>query len=191
MACAQVNFVGMAYPLGNRDADALSGAFLVVKKYLDTTFLWEKVRVQGGAYGGFSSYDINSGLFILLSYRDPNLEKTLEIFGQTASYLAGLDISREELVRAIIGTIGSVDGYQLPDAKGFTSLVHSLIGYRYEDRQAMRDQILAASEADFRRLASLITKAAPKAIRGAVSSAQKVQALPEQLKAGAEIIAVM
>jgi Zn-dependent M16 (insulinase) family peptidase len=187
----QVNFVGMAYPLGNRDADALSGAFLVVKKYLDTTFLWEKVRVQGGAYGGFSSYDINSGIFILLSYRDPNLEKTLEIFEQTASYLEGLDISREELVRSIIGTIGSVDGYQLPDAKGFTSLVHSLIGYRYEDRQAMRDQILAASEADFRRLAALITQAAPKAIRGAVSSAQKVQALPEQLKSGAEIIAVM
>ena len=189
-APTQVNFVGKAYPMAAAGGKP-SGAFLVAKKYLDTTFLWEKVRVQGGAYGGFSMYDLNSGVFVFLSYRDPNLEKTLDIFAQASEYLDKLEISEEELTRAIIGTIGGVDSYLLPDAKGFTSLVHYMTGYRYEDRQTMRGQILAASPADFKALAASIAAAAPFSIAGALSSAQKIDALPESMRDGAKIIAVM
>jgi presequence protease len=190
VAPTQVNFVGTAYPLAAAGGVA-SGAFLVAKKYLDTTFLWEKVRVQGGAYGGFSSYDLNSGVFLFLSYRDPNLEKTLDIYSKASEYLASLEISGEELLRSIIGTIGDVDAYLLPDAKGFTSLIHFLTGYTQEDRQAMRDQILSASSTDFKALASQLDAAKDLSINAALSSKQKIDALPEGLRREAEILQVM
>ena len=79
---ASVNYVGKGanlYRLGLRP----SGAALVVVKYLRTTWLWEKVRVQGGAYGGFCVLDHRSGNFTFLSYRDPNLLETLDIYDQT------------------------------------------------------------------------------------------------------------
>jgi len=189
-APSQVNFVGAAYPLAAAGARP-SGAFLVAKKYLDTTFLWEKVRVQGGAYGGFSSYDLNSGTFAFLSYRDPNLEKTWDTFAEAAGYLKNLAIGDEELTRAIIGTIGAVDGYLLPDAKGFTSLVHFLTGYTQETRQAIRDQILAAKAADFRALGEAIAAAKPLAISGALASRQRVEALPASIKEGAIVTPVL
>jgi hypothetical protein len=185
----QVNFVGTALPLGS--GTARPGAFLVVKNYLDTTFLWENVRVQGGAYGGFSSFDLSSGVFVFLSYRDPNLERTFEIFSKAEDFLRKLDISKEELTRSIIGTIGGVDAYLLPDAKGFTSLVHFLTGYGYEDRQAMRRQILSTSPADFTALAEALAAARPFARSGALSSAQKLDALPASLKKGSETTTIM
>lgn len=186
-APSQVNYVGMAFPT---HAEA-SGAFLVAKKYLDTAYLWEKVRVQGGAYGGFSTYDLNSGNFMLLSYRDPNLQETFQIFDTVAGYLEGIEISHEELERAIIGTIGGGDAYLLPDMKGYVSLVYYLTGYRHEDRQRMRDQILAASAADFRAFGKAIAEARSRAVSGALGAAQKIEALPEPYREGAEIRVVL
>jgi len=189
-APTQVNFVGKAYPMAAAGVKP-SGAFLVAKKYLDTTYLWEKVRVQGGAYGGFSMYDLNSGVFVFLSYRDPNFEKTFDIFEGASEFLERLEISEEELTRAIIGTIGGVDSYLLPDAKGFTSLVHYMTGYTQADRQAMRDQILAASHADFKALAAALAAAEPLSIGAGLSSAQKIEALPEAIRKGAQLTTLM
>jgi hypothetical protein len=172
-APSQVSFVGTAFPLPA--ADPRAGAFLVAKKYLDTTFLWEKVRVQGGAYGGFSTYEFNSGLFTFLSYRDPNLESTLGLFAQAGDFLKSAVPSREEIARSIVGTIGDVDAYLLPDAKGFTSLVHYLTGYRQEDRQMMRDRILGATQEDFAALGEELLSAASQAKSAAISSEQKAE----------------
>ena len=61
-----------------------------------------------------------SGVFSFLSYRDPNLLKTLDIYDGTGDFLLGLDVDQETLTKAIIGTIGDVDSYQLPDAKGYS-----------------------------------------------------------------------
>ena len=57
----------------------LSGSAYVVNKHLGTTWLWDRVRVSGGAYGGFSDFDTHSGMFSYLSYRDPNLTKTVSV----------------------------------------------------------------------------------------------------------------
>jgi len=84
-----------------------------------------------------------------------------------------------------------VDGYLLPDAKGFTSLVHYMTGYTQEDRQAMRDQILAASPADFKALAAALTAAEPLSIGAGLSSAQKIEALPEAIRKGAQLTTLM
>ena len=105
-----------------------TGANIVVRRYLRTTWLWDKVRVQGGAYGGHCMFDRYSGGFTFVSYRDPNLLATLDVYDRTARFPAQAELDDAELTRNIIGTIGDVDIYRLPDAKGFASMQRYLIG---------------------------------------------------------------
>lgn len=74
----QVNYVGKAANLYEDAGYNLHGSAYVINKYLGTTWLWDRVRVSGGAYGGFSDFDSHSGMFTYLSYRDPNLLKTVD-----------------------------------------------------------------------------------------------------------------
>lgn len=152
---AQVNYVGKGanlYDHGHR----FDGSMLVVNDYLQSTWLWEKVRVQGGAYGGFSALDRHTGAFVFLSYRDPNLLATLDTYDATGDYLRGLDLHQDELTKAIIGTIGQIDAYQLPDSKGYASMVRALSGDTDERRQQLRDEVLGTTAADFKRFADLL-----------------------------------
>ncbi|MFQ5575907.1 MAG: insulinase family protein, partial [Anaerolineae bacterium] len=145
---AQVNFVAKGanlYRLGY----SLHGSASVITHYLRTTWLWERVRVHGGAYGGSCSFDHHSGVFSFVSYRDPNLAGTLATYDKTAQFLRRLNLSQAELTKAIIGAIGRIDAYRFPDAKGYGSMLRHLIGYSDEDRQRIRDQILATTPADF------------------------------------------
>lgn len=65
-------------------------------------------------------YFFHAGVFSFLSYRDPNLLKTLDVYDGTAEFLRQLEMDDDTLTKAIIGTIGDVDSYQLPDAKGYS-----------------------------------------------------------------------
>ncbi|MGQ9904863.1 MAG: insulinase family protein, partial [Anaerolineae bacterium] len=155
---AQVNFVGKGanlYKLGYR----LHGSALVVTHYLSTTWMWDRVRVQGGAYGGFSVFDHRSGVFTWLSYRDPNLLGTLANYDGTAGFLRDLDLSEDELTKAIIGVIGDLDTYMLPDAKGYTSMTRWLAGDTEESRQRLRDEVLSTTAADFKAFAGALEQA--------------------------------
>jgi len=155
MVPSQVNFVGKGgdlYSLGYKD----HGSMNVILQYLRSTWLWEKVRVQGGAYGGFCIFDRLSGIFTFLSYRDPNLLSTLENYDLTAQFLKNFELSESELTKSIIGAIGELDAYQLPDAKGYTSMVRYILGITDEDRQKFRDELLSTSESDFRHLAKIL-----------------------------------
>ena len=152
---AQVNYVGKGadlYALGYE----LDGSVSVIANYVRTTWLWERVRVQGGAYGGFISFDHHSGVLTFLSYRDPNLLSTLENFNQTGHFLRNLDLSQEELTKSIIGAIGELDAYQLPDAKGYTSMLRYLTGDDDESRQRRREQVLDTTVADFRAFGEVL-----------------------------------
>jgi hypothetical protein len=135
----------------------------VVTNYLRATYLWERVRVQGGAYGGFCVFDPRSGVFTYLSYRDPNLLSTLENYDGAAAFLNHLDETRlnaEEQTKSIIGAIGELDAYQLPDAKGFTSMARFLLGESDEYRQRIRDEVLSTTLKDFRQLGQVLEQMA-------------------------------
>ncbi|MFD2647414.1 insulinase family protein [Devosia albogilva] len=157
---AQVNYVGKG---GNLKAlgFALSGASSVVLKFLNTTYLWDKVRVQGGAYGGSSRFDLTSGNFSFVSYRDPNLLRTLDAYDGAARALRN-EIGEGDLTRSIIGVIGDVDGYEFPDAKGYSSMWRQLTGTTDELRQRRRDEILGTSRADFTAMAEALEAVAAK-----------------------------
>jgi Zn-dependent M16 (insulinase) family peptidase len=152
---AQVNYVGKGanlYKLGYK----AHGSIVPILNYLQTTWLWERIRVHGGAYGGFATFDRRSGIFAYLSYRDPNLLGTLDNYDQTGQYLRHLELSDDELEKAIIGAIGLVDIYLLPDAKGYASMTRYLVGETDEDRQQMRDEILSTTAEDFRRFGEIL-----------------------------------
>lgn len=152
---AQVNYVGKGvnlYQFGYR----YHGSATVITRYLRTSWLWEKVRVQGGAYGSFCSFDRLSGVLSFLSYRDPNLLDTLKVYDQSSDFLRRVALTDTEVTRSIIGAIGDLDTYQLPDAKGFTSMVRYLVGDTEAARQQMREEILGTTLADFRTFADVL-----------------------------------
>ncbi|AMK10001.1 insulinase family protein [Pseudodesulfovibrio indicus] len=152
---AQVNYVGKGCGLAEYGIE-LTGAAQVVNKLIRTGYLWEKVRVQGGAYGAFCILDRLAGAIALVSYRDPNVADTVKAFDELADHLEKLKIDSDELEKSIIGAIGEMDSYQLPDAKGFTGLTRHLTGQDDAYLQAIREQALNASEADFRDLAKAV-----------------------------------
>eukprot|EP00913_Durusdinium_trenchii_P023993 g22534.t1 len=141
----QVNYVGKGGNLYENGYD-YHGSSLVVSKLLGATYLWDKVRVSGGAYGGFCRFDPRSGDFKYLSYRDPNLGQTLDTYDGAPAFLKDLQIGEDELVKAVIGCMGDVDAYQLPDAKGYSAMLRYLLEEDDEYRQKVRDQILGTTD---------------------------------------------
>lgn len=151
----QVNFVGKGGSLYAAGYQPHGSAHVIVN-YLRSTWLWNKVRVQGGAYGGFCTFDRQSGIFTFISYRDPNLVATLSSYDETVDFLSSLEIDDDELTRAIIGTIGEIDTYMLPDAKGFTALTRHLLGITDAERQKIRSEILNTRIEDFHAFAQTL-----------------------------------
>lgn len=186
---AQVNYVGKGanlYDLGYE----YDGSADVINGYLRMAYLWEKIRVQGGAYGGFSVFDDASGVFTFLSYRDPNIAATIDNYDKAAVFLKSLDSSRltdNELTKAIIGAIGDLDAYQLPDAKGYTSMLRYLTGRTDEMRQKIRDQVLSTNGEDFIAFGEVLEKVAQSNAVAVLGS----QTTIESADVGLEVVKVL
>ncbi|WEJ32972.1 insulinase family protein [Devosia sp. SD17-2] len=151
---AQVNYVGKGANLKSL-GHQVSAASSVVLRYLNTTYMWDKVRVQGGAYGGSSRFDLSSGNFSFLSYRDPNLLRTLDVYDGAASALRAA-IGETDLTRSVIGVVGDLDRPEFVDSKGYSAMWRILTGTTDAVRQQRRDEILNTSRADFLALADAI-----------------------------------
>jgi Zn-dependent M16 (insulinase) family peptidase len=151
---AQVNYVGKGANLYDLDYQ-LDGSISVVLNLLRLGYLWEKIRVQGGAYGAMCGFDHRSGLLTFTSYRDPNLMGSLAAYDGAADFLSGLELSDDELTKGIIGAISGLDAYQLPDAKGYSSMLWHLLAETDEMRQQYREQVLDATAADFTQLGAV------------------------------------
>lgn len=149
-APAQVNYVGVGASLA-AVGYVCDGADIVVNRHLSRTFLHEAIREKGGAYGAFSVLDIRTGLLTMLSYRDPNLQKTLETYHQAGQWLQQVTLDDDALLQAIIGAAGDFDGYQLPDARGFGAFARHLSGDDDAYRQHVREQALAVNNQHFAR----------------------------------------
>ncbi len=151
---AQVNYVakgGNLYELGYQEHGSVSP----IVNYLRTTYLWEKVRVQGGAYGGMIGFSNFTGVLSYYSYRDPNLLPTIDVYDNVASFLQR-GVSDDDLIKSIIGAISDIDGYMLPDAKGYTAMSRILSHSSDDYRQQKRTEILNATSADFVRFGEAV-----------------------------------
>ena len=178
---AQVNYVakgGNLYDLGFREHGSVSA----IVNYLRTTYLWEKVRVQGGAYGGMIGFSNYTGVLSYYSYRDPNLLQTLDVYDNVASFLQR-GVSDDDLTKSIIGAISAIDSYQLPDAKGYTAMSRILINSTEAYRQKMRDEILGATSADFANFGEAVAGLADyeKAVVTVLGSAEAITKANEMM----------
>jgi Zn-dependent M16 (insulinase) family peptidase len=176
---APVNYVGKGanlYSLGYR----YHGSVHVISNLLRTSYLWERVRVQGGAYGAFCSFDRLAGGFIFVSYRDPNLLGTLDVYDRAAEFLRSPAITQDELVKSIIGAIGDLDTYLLPDARGMVSMQRFLNGVTDESRQSMRQEILGTTTADVAAFADALEEVARHGLAAVLGSPQAIKQANEE-----------
>ncbi|MGD9738907.1 MAG: insulinase family protein [Bauldia sp.] len=171
----QVGFVGKGADLFKLGFQP-NGAASVVTRHLARTWLWETVRVKGGAYGGTAQLDRFSGVLTYLSWSDPNVTGTLDNYDASANFLRTVDLSDQELTRAIIGMISDLDLYRLPDAKGLTSMQRWLMGMTDEIRQANRDEVLGTTLADFRAFADVLDAVAAQGNVAVIASEAALKA---------------
>jgi len=186
----QVNYVGKGanlYHLGYR----LHGSALVISRYLRTAWLWDQVRVQGGAYGAFCLFSHLSGTITFVSYRDPNLVKTIRTFDETVTFLRANDLSDRELTKAIIGTIGEIDRHLLSDAKGYASMMRYLTNDTEEKRQILRDEIIKTSVQDFRDFANILETVKEKGLVKVVGSASAIESATAERKDWLEVFSLL
>ncbi len=181
---AQVNYVGKGANLYEMGYEK-DGSVMVVNGYLQMSYIWEKIRVLGGAYGGFSAFDDTSGVFTFLSYRDPNIASTIESYDKAGAFLKGLDASRlsdNELTKAIIAAIGDLNSYQLPDAKGYTSMMRYLTNRSDAMRQKTREQVLSTNGEDFIAFGEVLEKAAKSEAVAVIGSQSAIESADVGLK---------
>ena len=149
---AQIQYVGRA---GNYRKDgglSYTGALRVLKVILGYEYLWTNVRVKGGAYGCMCNFG-KTGDSYFVSYRDPNLKKTMDTFEKTGDYLRGFTADERTMTKYIIGAISDLDIPMNPSAKGSRSSSAYLTNQTYEEIQQERDELLACTQEDIRALA--------------------------------------
>lgn len=134
---------------------AYQGTLKILKMILSYEYLWVNVRVKGGAYGCMNSF-LRTGDSYFVSYRDPNLAATNEIYEKIPEYVAGFNADERDMTKYIIGTFGALDSPLTPESRGSRSMAAYLEELTYEEIQKERDEILNAQPADIRALSDLV-----------------------------------
>ena len=132
-----------------------TGALKILKVILSYDYLWNNIRVKGGAYGCGSGFARNGNVYFS-SYRDPNLKNTNEVYEKIPEYIRNFSADERDMTKYIIGTISGMDTPLNPNAKGERSTLAYLSHITFEDIQTERDQVISAKEEDIRKLADLV-----------------------------------
>lgn len=141
------NFIQAGYPY--------TGAMKILKVILSYDYLWNNIRVKGGAYGCMSGFTRDgNGYFV--SYRDPNLAKTNEVYEHTAQYIESFEVDERDMTKYIIGTISNLDTPLTPSAKGSRSLTAYICHITEEELKKERGEILHATKESIRNLAPAV-----------------------------------
>ena len=154
LSASQVQYVCRA---GNFKKAGLSytGALRVLKVIMGYDYLWNQVRVKGGAYGCMCSFG-KSGESYFVSYRDPNLKKTIDVYEAAADYVASFDQDDRSMTQYIIGAISELDTPLNAPAKALRSLSAYMTNQTEADLQQVRDELLATDQKTIRSLAGHI-----------------------------------
>ncbi len=134
---------------------AYTGSLEVLRTIASLDYLWNRIRVQGGAYGSFASFSRNGNMYFC-SYRDPGLKETLDIYDKAYTFLSSYDPDEREMTKYIIGTIGKLDSPLTPSMKGEIATANYISDITQEDIQKKRDEVLSTGKDAIRRCADLI-----------------------------------
>ncbi len=129
-----------------------NGTMNILRQIMGYEYLWQNIRVQGGAYGCSAAFK-RAGDIFMTSYRDPHLLRTLDIYAGIPDYLRNFNADEKEMTKFIIGTISGMDTPLTPSLYGMVSMRAYMNGITAEDSQKMRDEILNATVDDIRALA--------------------------------------
>ena len=132
-----------------------TGALRLLKVLMGYEYLWNEVRVKGGAYGCMSSFG-RSGDCYFVSYRDPKLKETIEVFEKAADFVENFSCDERTITKFIIGALSELDVPKNPSAKGSYALAAYMSNFSYEDEQKQRNQLLNVEQADIQALAKYI-----------------------------------
>lgn len=150
------------------------GHLRVMRVMMGYDYLWINVRVKGGAYGCMSQFG-RSGMGYFVSYRDPNLDKTIEVYENAPAYLESYTADEDAMTKYVIGTIAEKDTPLGPNAKGSRSFQAYMTGYTFEMEQKERDEILGCCDADIRALAPYVKEILAGEALCVIGNAEKIQ----------------
>ena len=150
------------------------GALKALKVMMGYGYLWENVRVKGGAYGCMCTFG-KSGDCYFVSYRDPNLQKTIDVYERAAEAIAQFEADERTMTQYIIGAVSDLDMPMNPAAKGLNSLSAYMTGLTKEIMQKERDELLSAQPEDIRALAEYIRAFMADECLCVVGSAEKIK----------------
>jgi Zn-dependent M16 (insulinase) family peptidase len=150
----KVQFVAKGYNF-RRIGYGYSGVLMVLRTITSMDYLWNRVRVQGGAYGSFARFSRNGNMYFC-SYRDPNLRETLSVYDEAKEYLRRFDADDREMTKYIIGTISKLDAPLTPSMKGEVATERFFAGLTQEDVQKARGEVLSTRKKDIARCAQMV-----------------------------------
>jgi len=172
---SSVNYCSSVFEIDNNDTKFV-GETCLLSQILSKGYLWDKIRVEGGAYGGFCGFNAISKIFSFGSFRDPNIEKTFAVFEKS---LRENPITQEMIDRSIPSEIGNLDSPKSPATKAINELYSYLSQYSSEKKQEVRDAILSADEKNMAKNIEIlreIAKTSQKSVLGskdAIAAAEK------------------
>jgi len=152
---AQIQYVCRAGNYMKNTNYKYTGALRVLKVILGYDYLWQNVRVKGGAYGCMCNFG-KTGDSYLVSYRDPNLKKTVDTFEKTGDYLRNFTADERTMTKYIIGAVSDLDVPLTPSTKGSRSASAYFTNLDYEEIQKERNELLACTQEDIRALAGYL-----------------------------------
>ncbi|MCI1946049.1 insulinase family protein [Clostridium luticellarii] len=173
MTSSKIQYVAKAYnyiDLGY----SYSGSLQVLKSIANYEYLWNQVRVQGGAYGSFASFQRNGNMFFT-SYRDPNLKHTLEVYDKAGEFFNNFNADDRQMVKYIIGTISDLDFPLSPSMKGERAVENYIRHVSYEDLQKERQEILNTGVEDIKGFSKLISSSMNKDNICVLGNEQKIK----------------
>ena len=154
MSSAQIQYVCRAGNYANKGF-SYTGALRVLKVLMSYEYLWMQVRVRGGAYGCMCQFG-KTGESYFVSYRDPNLEKTIETYEKAADFVEAFEADERTMTQYIIGAVSAMDMPLTPAARGNYSLAGYMTGFTFERAQQERDELLSTDAGTIRKLAAHI-----------------------------------
>jgi Zn-dependent M16 (insulinase) family peptidase len=146
---AYVARVFRTVPYTHPDAPAL----MVLAKLLRAEFLHREIREKGGAYGGMAGYNTDGGLFSMLSYRDPHLERTLNVYRDGVEWACRGDFTDEMIKESILSTFAELDRPLSPGSRGYREFLHQQQGMTHEMIQSFRNGILSVDQKQLAQVA--------------------------------------
>lgn len=174
------NFIKLGYPY--------TGKLQVLRTISRYNYLWNRIRVQGGAYGAFSGFERNGNMF-LVSYRDPNLKETLKVYDEMHDYLKKFQIDEREMTKYIIGTVSRLDLPLTPFMKGERAIEYYMRKITAEELQKEREEILSTSQQDMRALSDMMLELMKRQSYCVLGSEMKIKENKELFGSVVEVFA--